>query len=318
LTIKSEILTELRNGTPLMEINRRFRSKSLLYEAMREYSVEAEKAINEVRERIMEAKREASELQTELKRLNSEKQETSMEANALQLTKEKLGADSANLSKELAQLNADASDLKAKGFTSEIMNEIQAIERRSGPELLLQVETAEKYKQVGEEVACLEKKKGELEELARVLETEKRKTDQRVVSARNRLDQLELRTATFKRACTVVCSLFKDGYSTEDITSLKQGLDAFGIRGDSGQSISRLVEGLKKQKTLVALRSRVTELDRKLDSQKKALAETEGKSKAVKEVTLNAIEQAKNAALKAIANTEEQTNKATQNTTTRL
>lgn len=43
LTVKEDILEELRRGTPFAEIRRKFRSQSQLYEALGEYLAEADK-----------------------------------------------------------------------------------------------------------------------------------------------------------------------------------------------------------------------------------------------------------------------------------
>ena len=48
MTIKDEILEELRKGTLRAEINRRFRSQSQKYEAMREFTARASPSLRKV------------------------------------------------------------------------------------------------------------------------------------------------------------------------------------------------------------------------------------------------------------------------------
>lgn len=61
--------------------------------------------------------------------------------------------------------------------------------------------------------------------------------ERKFFSQMNRLDEVKLRTATFREAVATVYSLFRDGYGTEDVKSLKEGLDVVGIRGDPLLSI---------------------------------------------------------------------------------
>jgi len=57
--------------------------------------------------------------------------------------------------------------------------------------------------------------------------------ERKIISQRNRLDEVKLRMATFREAVATVYSLFRDGYRTEDVKSLKEGFDVLGIRGGS-------------------------------------------------------------------------------------
>ncbi len=55
--------------------------------------------------------------------------------------------------------------------------------------------------------------------------------ERKIVSQGNRLDEVKLRMVTFREAVATVYSLFRDGYRTEDVKSLKEGLNALGIKG---------------------------------------------------------------------------------------
>lgn len=52
MTIKDEILEELRKGALRAEINRRFRSQSQKYEAMREFLGEAKEIVEKMHEEL--------------------------------------------------------------------------------------------------------------------------------------------------------------------------------------------------------------------------------------------------------------------------
>jgi len=308
MRIKDEILEELRKRTPLAEIRRKYRSQSQLYEAIREFLEETDKIVEEGQERLEKVEGGLLEAETELKRVDHQKKEVSMEVEELSKSREKLSKEVARKTEHLDSLNKDIAELRVKGFTSQILKKIKTIEDRSGPELLSQVETVEKYRQIEKELSSLKNKKSVLEGKVRDLETRKEKMEERAISEKNMLDELKLRIATFKEAVATVRSLFRDGYSTKDIQSLKHGLDMLGIKGDPLLSISRLVKGLEKQRSLVALEDRVAEERKELTMLKKALAVTKIELKVAKQVT-KVFEDIKAAGVKAISETAEQTNK---------
>lgn len=53
MTIKDEISEELHKRTPLVEIRRKYRSQSALYEAIREFLGEVDKVVEETRRRLV-------------------------------------------------------------------------------------------------------------------------------------------------------------------------------------------------------------------------------------------------------------------------
>ncbi len=315
MTIKDEILMELRKRMPLAEIKRKYRSQSQLYEAIREFLQEADKIAEEALERLGRVEKGLSEAETELKRLNCEREKVSGELHELVQTREKLIGDVRRRTEELQRLNADITELQAKGFTSEIVKKIMAIDSRSGSELLSQMETVEEYRKMEEEFSGLKKNKATLEGRIRTLESKKGKIEERVISERNRLDELKLRTTTFREAVGVVCSLFRDGYSTSDIKSLKDGLNALGIKGDPLLTITRLVTGLKKYKTLVALENKVSETTKELGMLRKATVEAKSDLKVAKQL-IKTFKEVKNAGVNAIAGTAEQAERTITGTAT--
>jgi len=315
MTIKEEIVAELRNGTPLAEIRRKYRSQSQLYEAIREFLDEADKIVEEKQDQLEKAEESLLQSKAEFERINRQKEEALTELENLNKAKEKLIQEVRRRTEELDCLNADITGLQAKGFTSRILNEIKTIENRYGPDLLSQVKTVEKYRQIEKEDVRLKKSKASLEKKIQALETKKKRIERKVVSDKNKLDELKIRTATFKEAMATVCSLFRNGYSTEDIKSLKAGLDMLGIHGDPLLSITRLVNGLKKQTDLAALQERVVEVRTELATLKKALADAKAEMKVAKQLT-KAFEAVRDAGVKAIAVTAEHANNTTRSTAT--
>jgi len=303
MKLKDEILAELRNGTPIAEIRRNFRSQSQLYEAIREFLEKADEIVEETRDRLAKGDLALTEARAELDSVNREKEQVSVEVQELVDAKEKLSGEVRDNAEELAVLSADLQELQARGFTSEIVKEIKAVQDRWGPDLLREVKTVEKHRQLAKEVSGFSKEKTKLTRMVKDLETKRRKMREELVSEKNRLDELMVQTATYKDAVDMVHFLFSEGYSSQDVESLKHGLDMLGIKGDPLLSVRRLVEGLSKQKGLASLNENVIAKRQELTTLDGELAVTVGRLEAEKEGTLKAIEEVKLASVAAITDT---------------
>jgi len=296
LTVKDEILAELRKGTPLVEINRRFRSQSRKYAAIREYLAEAERVVEE----MQMVKADLLETEAGLEKVEREKDGISKQLHQLVQARDKLVEEVRRQNQELNRLRDDIEKLRGRGFSGEILEQIKMIQDRCGAKVLMQVKKVEEYLKIEREFSLLMKKKASLERKVRALETKEEKMDAKLVSKRNRLDELKVRTVTFREVVATVSSLFRDGYSAEDIKSLKHGLDMLRIKGNHLLSITRLVNGLKKQKTLISLEERIVERRKELAVLKRAVAEERTALKVAKQVK-KYLEDVKGAGVKAIA-----------------
>jgi len=143
-----------------------------------------------------------------------------------------------------------------------------------------------------------------LEGTVRNLRVKKEKLEKRLRSERNQLDELRLKTGTFREAVAIVCSLFRVGYSTDDIKSLKNGLNMLGIKDDPLISIKRLVKGLLKYENLVALEDEIRAGEKGLEKLKRAISDAKSELKVAKQLT-KAFEEVKNAGVEAITGVAE-------------
>jgi hypothetical protein len=144
-----------------------------------------------------------------------------------------------------------------------------------------------------------------LEEKVQNLRANIEELEKKLRSEQNQLDELRLSTATFKEAVNLVCSLFRNGYSTADIESLKHGLKMLGIKGDPSASLTRLVKGLLKYKTLIALNDKIRALKKDLKMLKTAISEANSELTVAKQI-ITTFEEVRAAGLKAISETSEQ------------
>jgi len=305
LTVKAEILRALRKWAPLAEIDEKFRSQSRKYEAFRIFLPEATEKLEKIRKKFGKLKANVKATTAELQGLEREKQERFLEVENLVETGEQLREQVACVTAELNQRNAAIEKLQAKGFTSAIIDKIMTVENRSGPELLQQIKTVEQHTQIQKEIAHLRKSKNALEEKVQNLRANIEELEKKLCSKQNQLDELRLNTATFREAVNLVCSLLRNGYSTADMESLKHGLKMLGIKGDPSASLKRLVKGLLKYKTLIALNDKIQALTKELKMLKTAISEANSELTVAKQI-ITIFEEVGAAGLKAISETSEQ------------
>lgn len=304
MTIKQEILAELRKGRTIAQAMKKSRSKSRLYEALTEYFPELKKEVSEKQQDLREINVNLSNAKVDLQKIQKQKDSVSAEAAKLKQNTQSLTAEMKNLSDMQNQLETEAKSLEAKGYSPTIMKKLGTIEA-TGPELLSRVKTPEQHKQLTEEVSSLKKRKDDLEGKVQALDTKRTNIEHSITSEKNTLDELKLQTDTYKKAMVAVDSLLKEGYSPEDIESLKHGLDVFGIKDNPVGSVKRLVKGLAQQKNIVAVKGKLERVTQELDEATEDLATVKNQLAMIKQATLKTIQEAQQVSIKALTATQE-------------
>lgn len=267
-----------------------------MYEALREFLEKKQKELENLRAELIGAG-------GELERVKREKEEVAGEIRELVQAREKVSGEVAKRTKELDYIRAAVRDLESKGWTVELLEQA--------------LETAEKHRQTKKDLFKLEKLRSSLEREIQALETQKREMEDMLISEKNSFDQLQTRVASFRKAVAAVASLFSRGYSTEHVRSLIQGLETLGVKDDPLLSVTRLVTGLKKQRTILVLEEKIAEKRKELDALNKALADAKIELKVTKQL-VKAFKEVENAGKKAISETSEQINNAIEGTASRF
>jgi hypothetical protein len=307
-TLKTELLQELRKGAPLAEIRRKFRSQSQLYEALREYLEETEKTVDIKRRNLQQVEDELSEAKHEISRIDHERSIISERVTKAETQLKGLLAEVKRAAEKMGELVAAERSLTARGFSSEIMKKLSAIDAKSGEEFIRRVETAKKYTLLKKEFSILQKNRGCLKYEIGTLNADKRNIQEMVASEKNMLDELRVQTACYKETMDAVDTFLKAGYDSEDIKSLIKGLEVFGIKGDPRASLSRLVTGLKEMKTLFAVEEKLDRKNGELATLTEAVAYAKSELKTIEQTVLQAFREALNTSVQAIKSTEKQAN----------
>jgi hypothetical protein len=198
-------------------------------------------------------------------------------------------------------------ELEAKGFSAEIIKKLNTMEVNSRQGLILRIRTAEKYNHLKKEVSSLEKAKLKTQEEFGLVVEKKKRAEAELVSEQNSLDDLRLKSSTYKGAVDIASSFLADGYSAEDLQGLKCGIDMLGIKNDRRLSLTRLLEGLEKQRSLTSLEEVTNAKRAQLASVYRELNDKKSELEVLENLTLKAVEETRCASIKSISEMAEHT-----------
>jgi len=302
VSIKKEVLQRLRNGDSFKEVRRSTSSQSQFYAAVQEFFEEAEKTVTEKQEKLRKINKKLAHAKEEAEKSSLEKKQISSEISQLSMRHKELMRKVSTEENQLDQLRSAIKKLEVRGFTPKIVKKIIQIEERSGPDLLHQVETVEKFTRIENNILSLREEekslKGKLPRGNKTLSVIRGK----ITSERNVLDELKIKTGTYHKAVDTVLVFLEDGYSVEDVVSLKYGLDMLQIKGDPRLSVARLIQGLSDQKNLLALKTEISKGRVELSHLDSAKAEAESRL-SISECVVENIKQVKHSAIEAIHET---------------
>jgi len=306
--IKSDILEELRRGTPFAEIRTKFRSQSQLYEAVREYLEEVDETVGRKREDLRQVSEKLSVAENELQKVISERNMISERVAEQETRLKSLETEVREKAEKLHQLQSGMKELEARGFSEDLVRRINETEAKSSSDLLSRVKTAEKYMELKKECSGLSKRKAQLEDGIATLEIKEKSVKESVLSQRNILDELGVQTAAFKESVDIAESFRSEGYDAEDMGALRSCLRTVGIKGDKRVSITRLVKGLEKEKTINAVEEKLRKKREEFAKVNQATVDAKMQLEIIKENTLKAIQETLDYSMQAIRTTAQKTN----------
>jgi predicted nucleic acid-binding Zn-ribbon protein len=300
LNTEEEIWTKLRANEPFGKIRTEVHSVSKLYKVAGQYLDEQQTELENIRLQKRQAEEERDRLKAQVTSLRHEIENGRREKQDLQQEISRLNDEVSEKTAKLNSLEERVDRFRAQGFTSEIMGKLEPMIERGGEKLLVQVQNVEKYHQTLKDHACLKKDKASLVRDIRGLMIEKKKASARLVSVKNQVDELRLQARPIKDAVNVVIWLLKRGYTVADVKAMGYGLDFLGVEGDSDLSISRLVTGLKMQKSLVILGEKVTRKLQENTELEKAILDNTMRLKILQETALRAINEVREASIQSL------------------
>lgn len=298
--IADQVAEMLRQGGDISEIRKKFRSASQVAEGVRIFLDEIGSQINEERNALQALKKELSETRTKLAECKATVETLSKETGALRTEKQELTLDVSGLTEKKNRLQNEIADLKQQGYTPGLLTKIRSVEPRSGPQLWSDLKLASQCHQRKAENQVLRQEKTTLESEIKELKEKKEEETKLVRSEENRLDDLRLQAEAVKEAVSTVEMFFKDGWSTEDLKCLKEGLKLLGMTNEPRASISRLLRALGEEKSLASLSEKVEKKREELTMLNTACAKVKADSQVIQTVTVKTIEETRDASVKAI------------------
>jgi chromosome segregation ATPase len=115
LKIVNAILEDLRKDTSLLEIREKYRSQSQIYEAIRQYLDEADKAIDDRRVRILEADAELGRMKGEVRDLQNTREKISEDVLKMQAESDRLARQNDAQAEMKLRFEKEIDDLSVKG-----------------------------------------------------------------------------------------------------------------------------------------------------------------------------------------------------------
>jgi hypothetical protein len=318
MRICDEVLEDLRNGMPFEELVKKYHGKSAIYSALRDYYAETDEILDK-------RHREMEETSTKLGRLNSE--ETSLRRRVeldnanqerIRSSCQKLAAEEQQKKTTIEQLEVRSAKLKSEGYSPEIMQRLLACDAKSPLKLLERVATIKEHETRKSELAEIQKKMALLENEVAIAQARKQQIEKSIITQRNTLDEYRIRNTTYEDAVAVATSLLQQGYSLEDLESLKSGLSTVAIANAHKLSIKRLVDSLRKLKTLMQIDEKITEKRSERAELEKAAVEAKAKLSVAGEESLKSIVDAGEAAKKTIGELSNQAKERMKDSTERF
>ena len=95
---------------------------------------------------------------------------------------------------------------------------------------------------------------------------------------------------------------FSQGYKTEDLKSIKDGIELVGVKGDPTLSVDRLIRGIEEAGSLNNLRGTIKKSREELKTLQDEIVSAEGKLSAIQETVIKAIDKTKDNAVGQIEN----------------
>jgi hypothetical protein len=292
VTVKSEIREMLRKNWAVADIQRKTKSKSILYDCLTEYLAELISEVEATRTLRREENEKLQETQTENKLSLAQKNELENEVQTLQTDKEELSMEVGSLRKEHAAMHEDKKLLESKGFTPQIMTKLKAANDTNAEEDDALLQQREKRNELEVTVATLEGKKLTLGKAVNDLSSKVSRLEKKFASKENKIDILEAKENACQAVFDVLNAAIKEGYTPAQLKAMVLLLRKVEVESDPSLSISHLIECVAEARTLLNLRREVDLTEKRLEELQKAENETSAKIGQAQNTILDGIEMA--------------------------
>lgn len=195
-------------------------------------------------------------------------------------------------------------DLSKRGVPFELIRRFHRLEFESGEELTSRIETVEAHELEKKNHAKLVRMNEGLERNIKILEGKKAKAEkfleklgEDIKFQQNELELKKKETRSYRKAVDIVEDLIQDGYSFEDLNSLRSGLKAIALKGKPKVSLSEYLEGLQSFKTLNKLYDEIEEREKTLKTLNSNISVAKGELDAYQKTVLKTLEAAKKQAV---------------------
>lgn len=195
-------------------------------------------------------------------------------------------------------------DLAKRGLPLELIRRLHILEFENGEELTSRIETVEAHELEKKNHTKLVGKNEGLERNVKVLEGKKvkaekflEKLEEETKFQQNELELKKKETRSYRKVVDIVEGLIQDGYSFEDLKSIRNGLKVIALKGKPKVSLSEYLEGLQSFKTLNKLYDEIEEREKTLKTLNHNISLVKGELDAYQKTVLKTLETTKKQAV---------------------
>ena len=163
-------------------------------------------------------------------------------------------------------------DLSKRGVSFDLIKRFGKLEFKSGEELTSRINTVQAYElETRKHVQVVQKMRNLEQEITRLNKKKLQSSDFLIKLEKgtrlqnNELELTKKKTRTYRKAVELAEGLLQEGYSFEDLTSLRHGLHLVALKGRPTLSLTHYLEGLQNVKILNALLTEIEEKKKTLN-----------------------------------------------------
>ena len=266
MLIWEQILEELKQGVPLEEIRKKYRSQSQIIKAFRAYVEILSQEISKLLVDVSGFNEELYRLKQICKQFQNEKKELSKEVQNLKEKREKLQQAIEVLIEKVDDLQNNINEFERKGFTSKVVSILQNTWVESGDEALEVLKDRSKAERLKSKLQQLKENISNAKDTLGSLEKKIKEKSVELKSLINEVDQAKAEKILYLSVFNVIDSALKRGYTPSQLERLLVGLEKAEIKDKPGLSIERLLEIFFEAKNFVNLKKQNEVVESKVEA----------------------------------------------------
>ena len=254
MKVYEEILQRLRNGEPLEQVRKNYRSAFQFVMVLRIYSEELSAESERRREALKQEKAWLKEAVADRKQIGAEKKLLETDVHELREERKALTIEVQSLRREADEHKTAVAKLETQGYTKKVMARLKHTSVKNEDEALLVLCDQQTATEVRTSVQCLKIEEAASKDSVISLKLKEQRLAGKLASKKNTLDSVKSQISVIQKVTDVVEAAFRRRYAPGDLISILVWLEKMEIQKQPQQSIQRLIELFAEAKGLSKLK----------------------------------------------------------------